>query len=161
MFTLAARIDGPLVYRRDHPHNPCREALMFNLHRAAYACAALACIASALTLQAAERERPALEVGSIPENDLGKDIEGNRILVSDLHGKVVIVSFWASWCGPCLKELPVLAGVAKQVGPEHLQIIAINYKDESERFRYVVKVLKDFQITMLRDQYGKAATKYK
>ena len=105
-------------------------------------------------------ERPSLPVGSIPENELGKDLKGNQVRVSDYHGKVVIVSFWASWCGPCRKELPVLAGVVKRVGPDQLQVIAINYRDEFKPFKYVVNVLKDYPITILRDASSKTARKY-
>lgn len=108
----------------------------------------------------AEKPRPALAVGSTPYDELGKDIKGEKIAISDHHGKVVIVSFWASWCGPCKKELPVLAGVAKRVGPDQLQIIAINFQDESKPFRYVVDVLKDYPITILRDANGKTARKF-
>jgi thiol-disulfide isomerase/thioredoxin len=107
-----------------------------------------------------ERVRPALPVGSDPFDDLGKDINGDKIRLSDHRGKVVIVSFWASWCEPCKKELPVLAGVAKRVGPEHMKIIAINFHDDNERFRAVVKILKEYPITMLRDAGSKAARKY-
>jgi thiol-disulfide isomerase/thioredoxin len=109
---------------------------------------------------AAKLERPALPVGTVPEDELGKDLEGNKIRISDYHGKVVIVSFWASWCGPCKKELPVLAGVVKRVGPDHLQVLAINYRDENEPFKYVVKVLKDYPITFLRDANSKTAKKF-
>lgn len=110
---------------------------------------------------AVQRERPSLPVGSIPEDELGKDLKGNKVRISDYHGKVVIVSFWASWCGPCKKELPVLAGVVKQVGPDHLQVIAINYRDEYEPFKYVVNVLKDYPITFLRrDPNSRTAKKY-
>ena len=110
---------------------------------------------------AAKSVRPSLPVGSIPEDELGKDMNGNKVRISDYHGKVVIVSFWASWCGPCKQELPVLAGVVKQVGPDHLQVIAINYRDEYEPFKYGVNVLKDYPITFLRrDPNSRTAKKY-
>ena len=125
--------------------------------RVAAGCLALALASAAST---AERERPALAIGSEPTDDLGKDIEGNRIRISDHRGKVVIVSFWASWCGPCKKELPVLAGLARKVGPDQLKIIAINYHDETKPFKYVVNVLKDLPITMLRDAGGRTARKF-
>ena len=99
---------------------------------------------------AKKREPPVFPVGSVPEDDLGTDIDGNKVRISDYHGKVVILSFWASWCEPCRKELPVLAGVVKQVGPDQLQVLAVNHHDEPERFKYVVNVLKEFPITFLR-----------
>lgn len=107
-----------------------------------------------------ERVRPALATGSAPHDDLGRDIKGDAIRLSDHVGKVVIVSFWASWCEPCKKELPVLAGLAQRVGPDHMKIIAINYHDDPDRFRAVVKILKDYPITMLRDANSRTAKKY-
>jgi thiol-disulfide isomerase/thioredoxin len=131
---------------------------------------ALAALAGALLavglVSAAERtadkprEYPSLAAGSVPHDDLGRDIAGNSVKVSDHRGKVIIISFWASWCEPCKKELPVLAGVAKRVGPEHMKIIAINFQDDVNRFRFVVDVLKDYPITMLRDANGKAARRF-
>ena len=55
---------------------------------------------------AAKRERPSLPVGSVPEDELGKDLKGNQVRISDYHGKVVIVSFWASWCGHARRNCP-------------------------------------------------------
>lgn len=128
------------------------------MHSAQRALAALALVAWLGV--AAPASLPELAVGSVPEDLLGKDIDGNLVKISDHHGKVVIVSFWASWCGPCKKELPVLAGVVKRVGPDQLQVIAINFQDQTEPFKYVAKVLKDYPITLLRDANGKAARKF-
>src|SRR5436190_14754394 len=103
---------------------------------------ALAWVALSVASNAAEpprkREPPVFPVGSVPEDDLGKDINGNKVHISDYHGKVVILSFWGSWCEPCRKELPILAGLVKRVGPDHLQVLAINHRDEAEPFKYVV-----------------------
>ena len=124
-------------------------------------CVVLAlCAALPAAAEEKARDYPALAVGAVPFDELGKDIDGNKVTISEHHGKVVIVSFWASWCGPCRKELPILANVAKKVGPEHLKVISINYRDEPKPFRIIADALKTLPITILRDANGKAARKF-
>jgi hypothetical protein len=57
---------------------------------------------------AATRAYPTLSIGSIPEDELGRDLEGNKVHISDYRDKVVIVSFWASCARPARRNCPCL-----------------------------------------------------
>lgn len=57
---------------------------------------------------------------------LGKTLKGKKISAEQFRGKVLIVSFWATWCPPCLKELPVLDGIQSKVGKDKLQVVSVN-----------------------------------
>lgn len=47
--------------------------------------------------------------------------------LSDYRGKVLLVDFWASWCAPCVAELPSIAKLARDLGPKGLVVIAITH----------------------------------
>ncbi len=49
--------------------------------------------------------------------------------LSDFHGQVLILSFWASWCSPCLVELPTFSQMKKKLKNQSLQILAVNVED--------------------------------
>lgn len=65
------------------------------------------------------------DVGDIaPEIDL-PDLKGNLVALSSLRGSLVLVDFWASWCGPCIKEQPSLLKLHNTY-PEKLSIYGIS-----------------------------------
>ena len=65
-------------------------------------------------------DTPAL-VGSLTM----QTIDGEFLEMSDLRGKVVLVNFWATWCGPCREEIPYLASLTERY-PEHLVVIGVS-----------------------------------
>lgn len=92
-----------------------------------------------------------------PPQALGKDRGGKEVSLADYSGKVVIVTFWASWCTYCLKELPVLNAFQQQAGEQWLRIVSINVKDDNDDYRAMTRQMKDYALTMTRDRNGKVA----
>lgn len=61
-----------------------------------------------------------------------KDLSGKTIRLDDFKGKVVIINFWATWCPPCLDEIPDLIAFQKDNGKKGVQIIGVNYMERSD-----------------------------
>lgn len=52
-----------------------------------------------------------------------QDLDGKAVSLAQYKGKLLLVNFWATWCAPCLKEMPLLINAQKQYGARGLQII--------------------------------------
>lgn len=73
------------------------------------------------------------ERGASPENFQLPVLGGpGELGLEDVSGKVVYVDFWASWCGPCRKAIPLYEAMYREIGTEHFEILAINV-DENEQ----------------------------
>lgn len=62
-----------------------------------------------------------------------KDINGRQIRFQDYQGKVVLLNFWATWCAPCLAEIPQLKRWQRRYSKAGLQIIGITYPPQTKR----------------------------
>lgn len=67
-----------------------------------------------------------------------ESLDGKNMTLSDLHGKAVLLNFWATWCTPCKIEMPWFVELQKQYGPQGLQIVGVamdeSGKDDIAKF---------------------------
>lgn len=76
------------------------------------------------------------------------DSEGNRVQLSDLRGKVVIINFWATWCGPCRQEFPELQKAATRQGSD-VVVLALDQSESTDKVtRFRDKFNASFPILM-------------
>lgn len=75
------------------------------------------------------------QVGQPAPSFVLADLDGQPIRLADLAGRPVIVNFWASWCGPCFEEFPMLRTAAAEHAAERLAIVGVVYQDRSESAR--------------------------
>ncbi len=59
------------------------------------------------------------------------DLEGNNISLSSLRGKVVLLNFWGTWCGPCKREIPDFINLSKKHRDDGLEIVGITLSSGS------------------------------
>ena len=95
-----------------------------------------------------------LKFGDTPPDLLGVDRDGHDVHLSAYEGKVVVLSFWASWCPFCLRELPVLEKIQRVLGKSQVAVVAINVDRDRRAYLSMRHQLKDFEFTMARDEHG-------
>lgn len=59
-----------------------------------------------------------------------KSLSSSEVSLIDFKGRVVLLNFWASWCMPCIAELPALERLSQRLGPKGLSVIAIGIDDD-------------------------------
>ena len=84
-----------------------------------------------------------------------QDLSGANLDLASFHGKVVLLNFWATWCGPCEVEMPIFAGWQSQYGPQGLQVIGISMDDDPALARKLAAKLKlNYSVAMGDEKLG-------
>jgi thiol-disulfide isomerase/thioredoxin len=75
---------------------------------------------------------PSKSIG-VPAPDFTlKDLSGKDVSLSDYKGKVILVNFWATWCIPCLSEIPELIDMQQKYGPKGFVILGLAMDEEGK-----------------------------
>jgi peroxiredoxin len=88
-----------------------------------------------------------------------KDAHGKRFNLANYRGKVTVVNFWATWCPPCVEEIPSLNRLREQMKGQPFELISVNYADSPKKIlEFMQKVSVEFPV--LVDPNGKTAQQW-
>lgn len=93
----------------------------------ALAATLLLILAACTTVQVADDSRVGQKA---PEFTL-PDVDGRPVSLSKYQGKVVVLDFWATWCAPCVMELPVFQNLHTQYRDKGFEVVGINLSDDN------------------------------
>ncbi|MBA5865795.1 MAG: redoxin domain-containing protein [Nitrospira sp. CR1.3] len=89
------------------------------------------CLAQTFAAADAGSQFPAAQRGIVKPGEAApnfqlRDIEGRMVALSDLRGKVVLLNFWATWCGPCRVEMPAMEQLYRTYPRKDFEILAVS-----------------------------------
>ena len=88
-----------------------------------------------------------------------KKLDGTLLKLSDLRGRVVVLDFWATWCGPCVASLPKITDLGLEYKGAEVDVIAVNIEQTSAEVRALLDRLKISPVVVL-DSDGAVARAY-
>ncbi len=95
------------------------------------------------------------------------DLDGKAFVLRDVlqNGRRatsggVVLGFFATWCGPCRKELPLLNGLAAEMHAKGVSVVIVDLKEDVVVIRHFVEGLKLDKVTVLSDRDGQIAAQY-
>jgi peroxiredoxin len=84
---------------------------------------------------------------------------GRSLTLSQFRGKTVVLKFWATWCPPCVEEMPSLVQMQQKLGSNGVEVVAVSIDDDEQAYR---QFLKDHKVTLttIRDPQKASANLY-
>lgn len=119
---------------------------------------AVGCLLFILATSASHAGNKTPQPGDIAPAHIGTTSDGKPVLATDFPGKAVIVTYWATWCTFCRKELNIL-NVIQETAGDRVQVAAVNI-EAPEVYKQVAKALDSFKILVLHDRNRKGQKAY-
>jgi len=117
---LLTTVDSHEQYRLDEP---------FNMDGTVYRVVTVAANGSQIEIEESDEwveEKPSLEVGHPAPVFTATDTGGRKVALHSLRGQTVVLDFWASWCAPCMIELPTMKAIAERFRDSDVAVLGIN-----------------------------------
>jgi peroxiredoxin len=87
------------------------------------------------------------------------DMNNKKVSISNFKGKVVLLNFWATWCGPCIEEMPSLESLYHELKGDDFALLAVNLREKKKPVRQFLKKNK-LTLPVLLDTHGQAMSSY-
>ena len=113
---------------------------------------------AALCLCAAGTALAGLHPGDAAPPSLGVGLGGKGVKLAHSAGLVTVVTFWATWCAPCRRELPLLEGL-QRAGWGRVQVVAVNI-DDRDAFRAIARRLSSLALQVTHDEGNRVQQAY-
>ena len=99
---------------------------------------------------------------TIPASDFKlQNMDEENIKLSDYRGKVVLLNFWATWCPPCVREMPSMERLQQRVGEDGFKVIAVNQMENPDDvFAFTGQLEIDPTFEILFDRVSKVSQAY-
>ncbi|MEE8303908.1 MAG: TlpA disulfide reductase family protein [Candidatus Tectomicrobia bacterium] len=89
----------------------------------------------------------------------GDTVTGQTVSLVDLHGRVVLLNFWASWCAECRPEMPLFEALHHDFAAQGLTVLGINYREETQVIERYAKML-GLTFPLVLDPKGEVTASY-
>ncbi len=105
------------------------------------------------------KKNPGPQVGDLAPSFTLPDLTGKMVPLGELRGQVVVLNYWATWCAPCVDEMPSLEKLHDALGPKGLTVLAVSV---DERFSDIERFVDSFGLsfTILHDEGMKVSRSY-
>jgi thiol-disulfide isomerase/thioredoxin len=86
-------------------------------------------------------------------------LDGSRFHLAEHKGRIVVLDFWATWCGPCLQSMPLVEGLVREFADRKVELVAINLEEQPEQIKAMLERHK-LKVPVAIDRDGVVAAKY-
>jgi peroxiredoxin len=116
-------------------------------------------VAATVALVVVSRPKPPVRVGGPAPNFTLPNLKGGAISLKDYRGRVVVLNFWATWCPPCVEEMPSLAAFAREMESAGVTVVGVSLDYDEDALRQFIEK-HEVKFPIARDTQQRVSAQY-